>query len=111
MSVGCMTAVLAKDALRDCLTHGEIRPSSHFLDELSKEGLTLPDAWHVLKNGLVTNPPEHDVRTGEWKYRIEGKEPDGKAIGIVFCFKYINHVLLITVFSLEGGPNENRKMQ
>jgi hypothetical protein len=99
-----MTAALAKETLRDCLLHGEIRPSRHFLDELAKENLTLVDAWHVMKNGLIFNPAEQDIKTGEWKYRIEGKEPDGKRIGIVFCFKSINHAVLITAFSLEGGP-------
>ena len=104
MPVGHMTATIATDALRDCLGEGgTVRPSRHFLEELTAEGLTIPDAWHVLKRGIIIDPPELDIKTGEWKYRIEGNEPEGKGVGIIFCFKQVNYALLITVFALEGG--------
>jgi len=98
-----MTAIIARDALRDCLGgQGQVKPSKHFLDELAAEKLTITDAWHVLRQGVIVNAPEEDIKTGEWKYRIEGKTPEGVLIGIVFCFKQVNYALLITVFSLEG---------
>jgi hypothetical protein len=104
MPLGRLTAVLAMAALRDCLgSAGRISPSKHFLDELTKEGLTIPDAWLVLKQGVIYDPPEEDIKTGDWKYRIEGKEPEGRRVAIVFCFKSINYALLITVFSVGGG--------
>ncbi len=91
--------------LRACL-RGEhdasIIPGKHFREELAKEKLTMPAAWHVLKSGLIYNAPEHDVKSGEWKYSIEGHEPDGKWIVIVFSFKAVNRVYLITLFSVKG---------
>jgi len=96
-----MSPAQAKETLRKCLgVNGQIRPSRHFLDELKNENLTLVDAWQVLRNGTIFNAPEHDVATGEWKYRIEGKEPEGKSMAIVFCFKQMDYALLITVFSI-----------
>jgi hypothetical protein len=97
-----MSPALAKDNLRKCLgAGGQVRPSRHFLDELKDEELNLVDAWHVLRNGTIFSQPEHDVATGEWKYRIEGKEPEGKRMAIVFCFKQIGYAMLITIFSIE----------
>lgn len=103
MLVEVMTAVEARDLLRYCLTDGAVVPSGHFRKELDAEGLTLVDAWHVLRTGCIYEPSERDIATGEWKYRIEGAEPDeGRWIGIVFCFKTIERVRLITVFRIES---------
>ena len=91
------------DMLRDCLSDddGAVIPGKHFREELTKEGLTIPDAWHVLRTGCIYNPPECDVKTGEWKYNVEGHTPDGTWLAVVLCFKEVNKVFLITVFSVE----------
>lgn len=101
MLVDVMTAVEARDLLRFCLTGGQVIPSGHFRDELDAEDLTLVDAWHVLQNGCIYDPPERDIKTGEWKYRIEGDEPEGRWLGIIFSFKSIERAFLITVFSID----------
>lgn len=84
--------------LRECLRSGKIIPGKHFRDELAKEGLILPDALHVLKTGNIFQEPECDPQTGDWKYRIEGREVDGKWLAIVFCFRATDTAFLITVF-------------
>ena len=68
--------------------------------ELENEGLQFADAFSVLKGGQIYHEPEHDIRTGEWKYTIEGPEPGGKWLAIVFCFKRTATALLVTVFSV-----------
>ncbi len=60
------------------------------------------DALSVLKTGTIYNPPEFHVGSQEWNYRIEGHEPDGKWLGIVFSFKAVDTVFLVTVFSVES---------
>lgn len=103
MLVEVMTATEARDLIRYCLTDGEIVPSGHFRTELAAEGLTLVDVWHVLRTGCIYEASERDIKTGEWKYRIEGTEPDeGRWIGVVFSFKTIERVCLITVFTIES---------
>jgi hypothetical protein len=100
-TVNAVTIDIALDMLRGCLAAGgEVKPGGHFRDELRNEGLTFPAAWHVLKTGCIYEPPENDIRTGEWRYKVEGHEPDGKWLAIVFCFKNINRAYLITVFSV-----------
>jgi hypothetical protein len=91
----------AQDLLRFCLgSEGKIIPGHHFREELESEGLSFEDAWMVLSSGHIVDPPEHDVRTGEWKYRVEGFESGGKWLVIVFSFKTISRAFLITIFSV-----------
>jgi hypothetical protein len=78
---------------------GKIIPGRHFRDELAKENLIFADALRVLKTGQIYDEPEPDPKTGDWKYRVEGQEIDGKWLAIVFCFKALDTVFLITVFS------------
>jgi hypothetical protein len=100
--MNAVTLDIARTLLQDCLGGGgTVIPGSHFRDELRKEGLTVPDAWQVLRTGCIYNPPELDIKTREWKYTIEGYAPDGTWLAIVFCFKQINEAYLITVFSVE----------
>lgn len=100
MAVNMVSTILAVDMLRDCLSDGNVITGKHFLDELQNEGLTVLDAWQVLRTGCISKPPEPDIRTGEWKYTIEGYAPDGQWLAIVFSFKEIDRAYLITVFSV-----------
>lgn len=87
--------------MRYCLGgNGTVKPGKHFREELQAEGVSMTDAWQVLRCGVIFNPPEQDVKTGEWKYTVEGYESDGKWLGIVFSFKTIDTAYLITVFSV-----------
>ena len=101
MRVAAVRVGIAQDMLRACLDEGgSVIPGQHFREELKNEGLTLPAAWHVLRRGVIFKPPEHDIKTGDWKYSVEGHEPDGKWLVIVFCFREVNRAYLITVFSV-----------
>ena len=60
------------------------------------------DAWVVLRYGRIFDPPEEDTRSGEWKYRVEGHEPGGKWIAVVFSFKSVTRANLITIFSVKA---------
>jgi hypothetical protein len=98
----CLTPQESADLLHHCVRDGEIVWGKHFKEELSKEVLSFPDAWWVLRRGRVFDPPEQDIKTGEWKYRVEGHEPGGKWLVIVFTFKTLERAFLITVFSVEA---------
>jgi hypothetical protein len=101
MPVEAVKCEIALDMLKDCLGEsGKVIISRHFREELAKEGLTLQDAWTVLRSGNIPNPPECDIKTGEWKYRIEGLTADAVRLAVVFSFKYVNQACLITVFSI-----------
>jgi hypothetical protein len=92
----------AEKLLRQCLEKGQVLQGRHFIEELAAENPTFPDAIVVLRAGSILDEPEPDLRTGEWKYRIEGYEPGGKYAAIVFSFKLESRAFLITVFSIES---------
>jgi hypothetical protein len=97
----------AQDLLRFCLqSGGEIVPGRHFREELCAEELTFEDALVVLQKGIVFDSPEIDIRTGELKFRVEGHEPGGKWIAIVFSFKGISRAFLITIFSVSSKARD-----
>jgi len=74
----------------------------HFREELSNEGVSYEDAHTVLRYGIIYDPPEENMKTGEWKYRVEGHEPGGKWMVVVFSFKTIERANLITIFSVQS---------
>jgi hypothetical protein len=92
----------AEKQLRFCLEDGQVVRSKHFIDELAIEKMSFADALAVLRTGSVFDEPEPDLRTGDWKYRIEGREPGGKYAAVVFTFKTEDRTLLITIFSIES---------
>jgi hypothetical protein len=99
--IGCLSVHDAEERMRRCLEEGAVIPGRHFRDELAKEGIDLQDAWIVLRYGHIYDPPERDIKAGEWKYRMEGPEPDGKWTVIVFSFKTVDIAFLITVFTVK----------
>ncbi len=107
--VACLTQEIALGVLRDCLEDGEIIPSRHFRAAMAEEGITFEDAWNILRTGTIYDPGEHDVATDDWKYRIEGIDTEGREFGIIFCFKAVNRVLLITIFSVSAQKGGRTK--
>ncbi|MBI2816804.1 MAG: hypothetical protein HYX72_07675, partial [Acidobacteria bacterium] len=67
-SVPCLSKPEAVDLLRRCLEEGAVIPGAHFRRELAQEGLSIADAWQVLRSGRIYDPLEQDIKTGEWKY-------------------------------------------
>jgi hypothetical protein len=86
--------------VRRCLTAGRVIPGKHFRDELENEGLGILDAHNVLRLGNIYAEPEPDIRTGDWKYRMEGADLEGKPLAVVFCFRDEVTGFLITAFSI-----------
>ena len=101
MIVQRLTQAEAVDLVRHCLESGSVIPGRHFREKLVKESLDFTDAMYVLAAGNVFDPPEQDIKTGEWKYRVEGRIPDGQWVAIVFKFQTEDSAFLITIFAIE----------
>lgn len=110
MSLEALKTAEAVDLLHHCLSEsGSVKWGPHFKKALADEKLTFPDAWHILRSGRIYEAPERDIKTGEWKYHVEGHTPDGVWLVIVFCFKELDRAFLITVWSVAAkkrGHNE-----
>ena len=87
--------------IRRCLDDGEVIPTKHFRDKLEELGLSMLEAMYVLRHGLILNEAEFDIRHQQWNYRIEGTEPEGEHLAVVFTFVEEASGLLITIFSIE----------
>lgn len=98
--MGRLSRTEAADLIRHCLSAGRIIPGKHFREELANEGLDILDAYHALKTGKIFQEPEPDIRSGDWKYRMEGTDLEGKSLAVVFCFRDESTGFLITAFSI-----------
>ena len=62
-----LSAPGVKKLLRQMLACGEVRFTSHALEEMKKDGITTQDVAAVLRSGVVE--PGEQVK-GTWRYRI-----------------------------------------
>ncbi len=90
---------LARLVINFCLDDGILHRTNHFDKERENEKVMLGDCTFVLENGYIFEDPVWDDEHHEWKYRIDGYEPDGKWLNIIFSFTEKDSAKLITVFS------------
>jgi hypothetical protein len=90
----------ARKLISRVLGDANVMYGRHFREALADEGLEIGDALGILSRGQIYDEPEQDIKTGDWKYRIEGDTPDGKRCAIVFCFKSRDDAFLITIFAV-----------
>lgn len=100
--IECFSKADALRLLRHCLEQGIVQPGTHFRQELAAENVGYLEALKVLKGGNIYREPELDTKTRDWKYTVEGHEPGGKWLAIVFTFREVNHTFLITAFSIQA---------
>lgn len=86
----------AKRELLARLSGGRVVYTRHFRDELRNDGLTMQDVLTVCRAGAIRRQAEIDLKTGLWKYRIEGSS-DGRRLAVVFTFRE-DGAVFITVF-------------
>jgi hypothetical protein len=92
-----LTKDRAKAELNRCLTEGKAIYSKHFRDELANDDLTMEDILAVCRSGSIAMAAEKDIKTGQWKYRIEGTTVDRNEVAVIFTFKP-DFAVFITVF-------------
>jgi uncharacterized DUF497 family protein len=93
----CLGPDEAKVKLSRCLSDGLAIFTRHFREELINDGLTTEDVLTVCRSGAIRMAPEKDIKTGRWKYRIEGINADRRKIAVVFTLRSEDAVM-ITVF-------------
>ena len=72
--------------------------SRHFREELANDDLSTEDVLIVCKSGAIIMEPEKDIKTGDWKYRIEGLTAERRQVSVVFTFRS-ELTVMITVFA------------
>lgn len=88
----------ALKAIRGHLNDGFMALTVHFRDMMKKRRYSMLDVTHAIKNGVIYTEPEKDVRTGEWKYKIEGQSVDGEPLTVVVSIAKGNVSNCITLY-------------
>ena len=88
----------AKVELNKCIEGGRLIFTNHFDQELIADALTVDEVLAACKSGVIVDPPEIDIRHGNWKYRIVGRNLDSESLTVVFTFIPARKAILITVF-------------
>lgn len=98
MSKDALDAATARKIIRTILDAGRTYPTGHFKKRLADRNINMQDVLAALKRGIVTQS-ESDLKTGEWKYTIEGKGIDADPVKVIInIFPEENRIVLITVF-------------
>lgn len=87
----------AKAVLNRCLEEGVVSYTKHFRDELTDDDLSTEDVLRISRSGAIIEAPEKDIKTGQWKYRIEGITSDSRRVAVVFVLRP-QMAVFITVF-------------
>jgi hypothetical protein len=87
----------AKAVLNRCLEEGEVKYTKHFGEELINDDLSTEDILRICKSGAIIEAPEKDIKTGQWKYKIEGTTSDNRRVAVVFVLRHLL-AIFITVF-------------
>ena len=89
----------ARRIFATAVTSGRMTPIPHFWRELENARAARRDLEHVARTGRVYREPEPNIRSGNWRYRIEGTDVDGHRLQVVFEIVALDWVKLITVFN------------
>ena len=83
--------------LRACLQTGIVEYHPHFEKRCRERCVDPQDVQHVLRKGVIYDEPELDLRFQEWRYKVEGRPPDGEKLKVIITFLEQDEVLVITV--------------
>lgn len=79
-----------------------IRPTRHAQERMQKWAIELPQIWMVLERGSVQQV-EADIRTGSDKYRVMGRDADGRTLEIVVNLDETGEGRIIVVTVIDSG--------
>lgn len=91
---GLLTAGAVRRRIGEILKNGwDVGWTTHSKKELAKDRMTTVDAVNVLRCWRYMDPPEQDIKTGEWKYRIHTD-----MMGVVVKFRSETQLVVITAW-------------
>ena len=91
------------ERIRNCISSGAYRDTSHAIERKAERNITLPEIIHVLKTGRHEKSKDHfEEAFNAWNYAIRGKTIDGFGLRVIVSFDEEKVLLIITTFYLEG---------
>lgn len=91
--VKCYSGEEAKRIFQQAWKEGSVILTKHCRERMKERDIDNNDLIMLARLGAVFDPPEIDIKTGEWKYTIERRKPLLKA---VFTVLSGNKIRLLT---------------
>lgn len=87
-----------------------VRLTHHARERMQERGIRLPQIRSVLRNGTVVQV-EQDIRTGEDKYRVAGRDTDKRNLEIVAVLEETEsgRVVIVTVIDTADARSTARR--
>ena len=87
-----------------------IRLTRHARERMQERGIRLPQIRSVLRSGTVVQV-EQDIRTGEDKYRVAGRDTDERNLEIVAVLEEMEsgRVVIVTVIDTSDAGSGARR--
>jgi hypothetical protein len=85
--------------MRFAVSAGRVRFTSHAVDELEADRLSVADAIHCILTGEIVED-QYDLRYRQTKYVIYGNTQSGAEMGLIARLDYTTGVVVITVYRL-----------
>ena len=87
---------VARAIFKKSVRQGAFISTKHARKRMHERQVDNNDILGLARTGVVLNPPELDIKTNEWTYRIES---DSLGLKAVFTIPDPNRVRLITVIT------------
>ncbi|MCY4139875.1 MAG: DUF4258 domain-containing protein [Rhodobacteraceae bacterium] len=89
-----------------------VKRTKHARERMAENGIALPAIRTVLRRGRLIHA-ETDIRTGLEKYRISGRDPDGRPLEVVVNLEETDQgrVTVITVFPSEDSTTGRQRRE
>ena len=97
----CYTKLQATQLIKiiSSSSSGRVFPSRHAKDMMKERNISMQDILWAFKYGKVLDPPEPNINTGDWKYKIVGNGIDIDNLSVVVTInEEKQHLIIITVF-------------
>jgi hypothetical protein len=88
--------------IRDLVTAGcAVTLTTHAREAMADDAVSFVDVVHVLRSGVVRRAPDCDVRTGDWKVRVEGTSDERHLCVVVVVEADPVGVRVVTVWEVK----------
>lgn len=101
--MGKLSRTQALRFIKRAINEGSLLLTKHARQRMKERKIDISDVMMVLKTGNIFDEPEPHPVTGEWVYKVEGKNIDGENISVNVTLKEDSgKIVIITVYRSKG---------
>ena len=93
-----ITIQQAPKIIAGAVKDGRVSITKHAKGQMAKRDIIMTDVLRVLQKGHIFQPPDRDVKTGAWVYRVEGHTVDSVSVKVAVEITDAGDINVVTVF-------------